>query len=117
MDRERLDRWLEHGILSLVCLILVIAPFLFGATRSIDFVWVQGLTTLALGLWMIRFWLRQEYRILWPPFAWAVLAIVGYVAWRYSSADVEYVARMEMNRIFVYAALFFIVLDNFNNKE
>jgi O-antigen ligase len=117
MDRERLDRWLEHGILSLVCLILIVAPFLFGATRPIDFVWVQGLTTLALGLWAARFWMRQEYRILWPPFAWAVLAIVGYIVWRYSTADVEYVARLEMNRIFVYTALFFIVLDNFNNKE
>jgi O-antigen ligase len=117
MDRERLDRWLEQGILGLVCLILVAATFLFGATRTIDFMWVQGLTTAALVLWMVRFWVRAEYRILWPPIAWAILAFVGYVAWRYTRADVEYLARLEMNRIFVYAAIFFIVLDNFNNKE
>ena len=69
MDREKLDRWLEQGILGLVCLILVLAPFLFGATRTLEFTYIQGLTTVALGLWMIRFWVRDEYRILWPPFA------------------------------------------------
>jgi O-antigen ligase len=117
MDRERLDRWLEHGILSLVCIILIAAPFLFGATRLIDFMWIQGLTAAALILWMIRFWVRSEYRILWPPLAWAILVFLGYVIWRYTGADVEYAARQEMNRILVYAALFFIVLDNFSNKE
>src|SRR5256885_1928739 len=117
MDREKLDRWLEHGILSLVCLILVAAPLLFGATRTIDFMWIQGLTSVALVLWMIRFWVRREYRVLWPPFAWAVLGFIAYVAWRYTAADVEYVARLEMNKIFVYTAIFFLVLDNFNSKE
>ena len=117
MDRERLDRWLEHGILSVVCLILVAAPLLFGATRIIDFMWVQGLTSVAVVLWMVRFWVRDEYRILWPPFAWAVLAFLAYVSWRYTAASVEYVARLEVNKIFVYAAIFFIVLDNFNSKE
>ena len=117
MDRERLDRWLEHGILSLVCIILIAGPFLFGGTRTIDFMWIQGLTTIALILWTIRFWIRDEYRILWPPLAWAILAFVGYVIWRYTGADVEYRARLEMNQILVYTALFFIVLDNFNNKE
>jgi O-antigen ligase len=117
MDRERLDRWLEHGILSVVCLILVAAPLLFGATRVIDFMWVQGLTSVALVLWMIRFWVRDEYRILWPPFAWAVLVFLAYISWRYTTADVEYIARLEVNKIFVYAAIFFLVLDNFNSKE
>jgi len=117
MDRERLDRWLEHGLLSLVCLVLVAAPLLFGATRTIDFMWIQGLTSVALVLWMIRFWVRGEYRVLWPPFAWAVLGFIAYVAWRYTAADVEFVARLEMNKIFVYTAIFFLVLDNFNSKE
>jgi O-antigen ligase len=117
MDRERLDRWLEQGILGLVCLILILAPFLFGATRPLDFTYIQGLTAVALGLWIIRFWIRDEYRILWPPFAWAVLAFVAYVIWRYKGAEVEYPARLELNRILVYTALFFIILDNFNTKE
>src|SRR5688572_25366661 len=117
MDRQRLDRWLEHGILSLVCIILIAAPFLFGATRLIDFMWVQALTTIALVLWIIRFWVRDEYRILWPPIAWTILAFVAYVVWRYTSADIEWLARHEMNRILVYAALFFLIIDNFNKQE
>jgi O-antigen ligase len=117
MDREKLDRWLEQGILGLVCLILVAAPFLFGATRLVEFSWVQGATALALGLWMARFWVRKEYRILWPPLAWAVIAFLGYIVWRYAAADVEWIARQEMNRFLTYGAIFFLVLDNFNNKE
>lgn len=117
MDRQRLDRWLEHGILSLVCIILIVAPFLFGATRLIDFAWVQGLTIVAIILWMVRFWVRDEYRVLWPPIAWTIAAFVGYVIWRYTTAEVEYFARHEMNQILVYAALFFLILDNFNKQE
>ena len=117
MDRQRLDRWLEHGILSLVCIILIVAPFLFGATRLIDFAWVQGLTIVALILWMARFWVRDEYRVLWPPIAWTIVAFVGYVIWRYTTAEIEYFARHEMNQILVYAALFFLILDNFNKQE
>src|SRR5213083_1342680 len=117
MDRERLDRWLEQGILGLVCLILVAAPFLFGATRLVEFTWIEGLTAVAIGLWTVRFWVRSEYRILWPPVAWAVVAFLAYVVWRYTRADVEWIARQEMNRVLVYGAIFFLVLDNFNNKE
>jgi O-antigen ligase len=117
MDRERLDRWLEQAILGLVCLILVAAPALFGSTRQVDFACIQGLTVAALALWMVRFWVRNEYRILWPPIAWGILAFIGYAVWCYTRADVEYNARLEINRILTYVALFFLILDNFNKQE
>ena len=117
MDRARLDSWLEQGILGLVGLILVLAPLLFGATGLDDFAILEGLTAFALVLWCIRFWTRSEYRILWPPIAWVVPVFVGYVIWSYTRADVEYVARVDMNRVLLYGALFFLVLDNLNRQE
>lgn len=117
MDRERLDDRLEKGILGLVTLILIWAPMAFGSVRPRDEMIVAGLTVLALGLWVVRFWVRSEYRILWPPFAWTVIIFVGYVIWQYTRAEVEYVARLDLNRVILYAAIFFLVLDNLNRQE
>ncbi len=117
MDRARLDSWLEQGILGLVTLILIVGPFIFGSAMLYDFMLVQGLTALALVLWCARFWVRADYRMLWPPFAWAIVAFLLYAIWQYSRAEVEFAARLDFNRIIVYAALFFIILDNFNKQE
>src|SRR4051812_22486044 len=117
MDRERLDDWLEKTILGLVTLILVLAPLLFGSTRVRDELILDGLAVVALAVWIVRFWVRSEYRILWPPFAWAVVAFVGYAIWRYSGSEIEYIARLDLNRILLYTAIFFLVLDNLNRQE
>src|SRR5262245_9594663 len=117
MDRERLDDRLEKGILGLITLILIAGPLLFGSVRVRDELILTGLTIAALGLWLVRFWIRSDYRILWPPFAWAVLAFVAYAIWRYATAEVEYVARLDLNRVILYTAIFFLILDNLNRQE
>src|SRR4051812_33374720 len=99
LDRERLDDRLEKCILGLITLILILAPLMFGSARLRDELLLMAITIVTLGVWLVRFWVRSEYRILWPPFAWSVLAFVAYAIWRYTSADVEYLARLEINRI------------------
>jgi O-antigen ligase len=117
MDRERLDKWLEQGLLGLVCLVLILGPLLFGATGLDHFAILEGITAFALVIWAARFWTRDEYRLLWPPIAWIVPIFLGYVVWSYTQADVEYLARNDMNRVLLYGALFFLILDNFTGKE
>src|SRR5215212_317914 len=117
MDRQRLDDRLEKFILGIVTLILILAPMLFGSVRLRDELILTGLTVVALGAWVVRLWVRSEYRILWPPFAWAVVAFVGYAIWRYTGAQNEYAARLDLNRILLYTAIFFLILDNLNRQE
>lgn len=117
MDLERIDTWLERCIFGVVIAILVIGPLATGSTRLQDFALLQGLTLVGVALWGVRIWLTPGTRLLWPPICWAVLAFVIYAIIRYRQADVEYVARLELNRILVYAALFFIVLNNLHRQE
>ena len=117
MDREKLDKWCERGILGLVLAILVYAPLALGAVRASEFLVVQTLTCLALALWIGRVWVSHRPAVLWAPACWAILGFLAYVLIRYQSADIEYPARQETIRILIYAALFFIVLNNLNRQE
>ncbi len=117
MDRERLDKWIEWGVLGVVLAILCYGPLALGAVRMREFLVLQGLTVVAIGLWVARFWVNRSHRIQWPPICWAVVAFVIYALIRYHQADVEYVARLELIRIIIYAFLFFIILNNLHRQE
>jgi len=117
MDREKLDGWCERGIIALVLAILVFGPLATGAVRTLEFLIIQGLTVVAMILWMVRLWLKPRPQFLMPPFGWAVLAFVAYAIVRYFMADIEYVARLELIRILVYTAIFFIVVNNLHRQE
>jgi len=117
MDRERLDNWCERGILALVLAILVFGPLATGAVRPLEFLIVQGLTLGVIGLWVVRVWVKGSFRLLWPPVCWAVLLFVAYAVARYVQADIEYVARQELIRILIYAALFFAIVNNLHRQE
>src|ERR1035437_4068587 len=117
MTREKWDRWCELGILALVLAILVFGPVAIGATRTLPFLVIQGLTVGVMLLWGARFWLSSRPRLLWPPICWAVVAFVVYAIIRYFTADIEYVARQELIRILVYAFLFFAILNNLHRQE
>jgi O-antigen ligase len=45
------------------------------------------------------------------------VAFAGYAVGRYLYADVEYVARLEMMRVLVYALLFLAILNNLHRQE
>jgi len=117
MDRELLDQSCERGLLAVVLTVLVFGPLATGAVRGQDFAVLQGLTVLGIGLWVARFWINPSHRLQWPPVCWAVVAFVIYAIVRYRQADVEYVARLELIRVLVYAWLFFIVLNNLHRQE
>src|SRR5580698_6455326 len=91
---------------------LVFAPLAFGAAE----LWAQlVLEAMAAGvfiLWGVRLWLKANRRpkILWPPLAWPVMAFILYAIYRYFTADIEYVARIEVLQVILFALLFFVVL-------
>ena len=97
--------------------ILVLGPVALGATRTVPFLVIQGLTVGVLLLWGARFWLSSRPQLLWPPICWAVVAFTAYAIVRYLNADIEYVARQELIRILVYAFLFFAILNNLHRQE
>jgi O-antigen ligase len=117
MNRERLDRWCERGILGLLLVVLVWGPLAFGCADPLEFVVLQGLTVGILLLWTVRLWLNGRAQLFWPPLCWAVAAFCLYAIARYLTSDIEYVARQEMIRVLVYGFLFFAMVNNLQRKE
>ncbi len=117
VNREKLDGWLEKGILGLMLAVLVFTPLALGAVKTWQWLVVEGLVFAAVGLWMVRLWVSEKPRFLWPPICWAVLAFVAYAAVRYFQAEIEYVARREVMRIVIYALIFFIIVNNLHRQE
>ena len=117
MNSKTLDRWCERGILGLVLAILVFGPLAMGAVDTPEFLVVQGLTLGVMLLWALRIWVSPKPQLLWPPVCWAVLAFVIYAIARYYTADIEYVARLEMIQVLMYAFLFFAIVNNLYRQE
>jgi O-antigen ligase len=114
---RNVDWWCERGILTLVLAMLVFAPLAFGAV----YIWtLLVVETLALGvalIWLVRLWGGHKPKILWPPLAWAVTAFLLYAVVRYFTADIEYVARLELLQALLFAFLFFAVVNNLYNQD
>lgn len=117
MKREILDRFFERAILALVLAILVFAPLAMAAVGAWEFLVVQGLTMAVMFLWALRIVFNPKIKFSWPPICWAVLAFALYAVGRYFSADLEYVARLEMIQTLIYAFLFFAIINNLTAKE
>jgi O-antigen ligase len=117
MDRATLDRWCEKAILGLTLTILVFGPLAAGAVGPFEFLVLQTLTLAVVVLWLARMWIQENYRLLWPPICWCVLAFAAYAIVRYQQADIEYAARTELIRILLYAFLFLAALNNLHRQE
>ncbi len=117
MNREALDKFFERGILALVLAILVFGPLAMGAVDAWAFLVVQGLTMGVMLLWAARMWFSRKPQLLWPPICWVVLAFAIYAVARYLTADIEYVARLEMIQVLMYAFLFFAIVNNLYRQE
>ena len=117
MNREALDKFLERGILALVLAILVFGPLAMGAVDAWAFLVVQGLTMGVMLLWAARMWFSRRPQLLWPPVCWVVLVFAIYAVVRYLTADIEYVARLEMIQVLMYAFLFFAIVNNLYRQE
>lgn len=129
MDREQLDKYLEGAITALVLVLLLGLPLAFGGRPQTPigafldpflmdpFLAAQWLCLPILALWTARLWIAEKPRLLWPPICWAVLAFAVYAAFRYFTADIEYVARQEVIRIAIYVFLFFVIVNNLHRQE
>jgi O-antigen ligase len=117
MNRETLDRWCERSILGLVLGILVFGPLAMGAVEAPEFIVIQGLTAAVMLVWALRLWINPKPRLLCPPLGWAVLAFAVLAIGRYRTADIEYVARLEMIQVLMYAFLFFAIVNNLYRQE
>ena len=115
--RKNLDWWCERGILSFVLGMLVFAPLAFGAVHAWAFLIVQAMAGGVLLLWLARLWLHPKPRLLWPPVAWAVGLFAIYAVARYFTADIEYVARLELVQVLLFALLFFAVVNNLRDQN
>jgi O-antigen ligase len=116
-NRRNLDWWCQRGILALVLAALVFAPLAFGAVYTWTFLVIQALAMGVALIWLVRLWGGYKPKLLWPPLAWAVLAFVLYAVVRYFTADIEYVARLELLRILLFAFLFLAVLSNLYSQD
>jgi O-antigen ligase len=117
MNREKLDHWCERGILGLVLGILVFGPLAMGAVDTPEFLVIQGLTVAVMLVWALRLWICPKPQLLWVPLGWAVLAFTALAIGRYLTADIEYVARLEMIQALMYAFLFFAIVNNLYRQE
>jgi O-antigen ligase len=117
MNSKTLDRWCERGILGLVLTILVFGPLAMGAVDTPEFLVVQGLTLGVMLLWALRLWISPKPQLLWPPVCWVVLTFAIYAVARYYTADIEYVARLEMIQVLMSAFLFFAIVNNLYRQE
>ena len=129
MNRESLDKFCERGILGLVLAILIFTPLAFGACPQIPvgssfdlilvnpFAVVLAIVPVILAFWGARLWINPRPRLLWPPVCWAVVAFAIYAIVRYLTADIEYVARMEMIQVLIYAFLFLVIVNNLHRQE
>jgi len=117
LTRKNLDWWCERGILFLVVGMLVFAPLAFGAVDAWAFGIVQVAAAIVFILWGVRLWLNPRSRLLWPPLAWLVLAFMAYAVARYFTADIEYVARVEVIQVLLFGFLFFAALNNLRGQD
>ena len=117
MNGEKLDRFFECGILALVLAILVYTPLAMGGVETQKFLVAQGLVAAVMFLWVVRMICTPKIKFLWPPLCWPVLAFALYAIARYLTADIEYVARMEMIQTLLYAFLFFAIVNNLTSRE
>ena len=117
MNRETLDKFCERGILALVLAILVFGPLAMGAVDAWAFLIIQALAIGVMLVWALRLWISPNPRLFWPPIGWVVLAFAVYAIGRYLTADIEYVARLEMIQVLLYAFLFFAIVNNLYQPE
>jgi len=117
MNRDTLDHWCERGILGLVLGILVFGPLAMGAVDTPEFLVIQGLTVAVMLVWTLRLWISPKPQLLWPPLGWVVLVFAALAIGRYLTADIEYVARLEMIQVLMYVFLFFATVNNLYRQE
>lgn len=106
-----------RAMLGVLVFVLVFAPVAFGAVRGTEYALVQWALLVMTGLALARLFVKEKFRFWLPPALWSVLPFVAYAAWRYSAADIEYLARQEFIQIAFGALLLSLVVTNLYEQE
>jgi len=117
LTRKNLEWWCERGMLFLILGMLVFAPLAFGAVEPWAYLIVEGMAAGVFILWAAKLGLSPKTKILWPPLAWVVVTFTVYAVARYFTADIEYVARLEVLQVLFLAFIFFVVVNNLRGQE
>jgi len=117
LTRKNLEWWCERGMLFLILGMLVFAPLAFGAVEPWAYLILQGMGVGVCLLWAARLWLSPRTKLLWPPLAWVVVGFAVYAVGRYFTADIEYVARLEVIQVLFLAFIFFVVMNNLRGQD
>ncbi len=112
----RLARHLANSAFLLVLAVLVFAPLAGGAVSP----WSQGLIMIAVALaallWVISLCLGRETHIVFSTMNAPVLVLMTYGIVRYSTSDVEALARPHMLAIVTVSLIFFLVLNTIRSR-
>jgi O-antigen ligase len=106
-----------RAILGVLVAVLVFAPAAFGAVRGTEYVLVQWALLVMTGLALTRLFVKEKFRFWLPPGLWSVVPFVAYAAWRYATADIEFIARQEFIQIAFAALLLFLIVTNLYEQE
>ncbi|HEV2695936.1 MAG TPA: O-antigen ligase family protein [Verrucomicrobiae bacterium] len=117
LTRKNLEWMCERGMLFLILGMLVFAPLAFGAVEPRAYLIVQGMGAGVFMLWAARLGLSPKTKLLWPPLAWVVLVFAVYAVGRYFTADIEFVARVEVIQVLFLAFMFFAVVNNLRGQD
>jgi O-antigen ligase len=117
LTRKKVDWWCERGMVWLVLGMLVFAPLAFGAVDAWAWLGLQAAGGVIFTLWAARLWLSRRIKIFWPPLAWVAAAFGIYAVSRYFTADIEYVARLELLQVLFFIFIFFCVVTNLRGQE
>jgi O-antigen ligase len=96
---------------------LVFAPLAFGAVDEWAFLVVEGISGGIFILWAAQLWLNPKPKLLWPPLAWVVVTFALYAVARYFTAHIEYVARVEVIQVLLFAFVFFVVVNDLHGQD
>ena len=117
LSRKEWDAVLGRALLFLLLGILVYAPVALGCFYPLEFMVMQGMLVLALAVWGVRLWVSPRPQLLWPPICWVVVAFMVFAVARWWTADIEYVARVEVVQVLVLGFFFLAVLNNLFRQE
>ncbi|HSH93348.1 MAG TPA: O-antigen ligase family protein [Roseimicrobium sp.] len=117
MSAEKNDRWLRWTVLLFLAVAFAYAPLAYGTVRLWDRVLVQACVAAGTLLTVVRFCTRNEKSLNLPPLLWGVLAFAFYAVARYLTADIEYVARLELQRVITLSLVIWLLALNLVRRE
>ena len=114
---KKLEIFSDRAIFLLTLGLLLFGPVAFGAVHPAAFLVIQLAAVPVLIVWTGRLWLKRRPKMLLPPISLAAAAFAIYAAARYWTADIEYVARLELIRVIVYTVILFAITANLHGKQ